>query len=71
MRQADLEAGIREYLVAVTLDTGFRNIDVYRTLEKVWKGKRGIKGMHSVFRKHLSIEGQRYAMDMCDRVIGR
>ena len=70
MRSADLEAGIREYLVAATLDTGFRNIDVYRTLEKVWKSKRGVREMHGVFRKHLNSEGHRYASDLCDRIIG-
>lgn len=66
MRMADVEAMGREYFVAETLDTGFRNIDVFRTLQKVMSTQKGVRGMESVFRKHLTSEGQAYALKFCD-----
>lgn len=56
----------KEFFVAETLDTGFRNLDVYRTLQKVTERRRGVRGMEAVFRKHLTVEGQIYAMKYCD-----
>lgn len=65
MRMADVEAMGREYFVAETLDVGFRNVDVFRTLQKVMDTRRGVRGMESVFRKHLSTEGHVFAMKFC------
>lgn len=66
MRMADVEAMGREYFVAETLDVGFRNIDVFRTLQKVMDTHRGVRGMESVFRKHLTSEGQQFAIMFCN-----
>lgn len=66
MRIADAEAMGKEYFVAETLDPGFRNVDVFRTLQKVMATRKGVRGMEGVFRKHLTVEGQLFALDFCD-----
>lgn len=66
MRIADAEAMGKEYFVAETLDAGFRNVDVFRTLQKVMATRKGVRGMESVFRKHLTVEGQLFALKFCD-----
>lgn len=60
---------LAEFFVAETLDVGFRNLDVHRTIEKVLKTGRGVKGMNWVFKSYLGTEGYTYATDFCDRVI--
>lgn len=64
LREAE-EMGI-EFFVAKTLDQGFRNVDVFRTLQKVMATRKPVRGMQSVFRKHLSVEGQIFAMNFVD-----
>lgn len=66
MRIADAEAMGREFFVSETLDQGFRNIDVFRTLQKVMATRKGVRGMESVFRQHLTVEGYNYALNFCD-----
>lgn len=58
-----------EYFVAQTLDTGFREIDVFRTLQKVMSTRRPVRGMHGVFRKNLSTGGYIYALNFIDDYI--
>lgn len=55
-----------EYFVAETLDTGFRNIDVYRTLLKVMDKRKPVRGMNKVFRSHLTVEGQVFVHKFID-----
>lgn len=66
MRMADAEAMGKEYFVSSTLDVGFRNIDVFRTLQKVMATQKGVRGMDAVFRQHLTTEGYLYATNFCD-----
>lgn len=66
MRIADAEAMGKEYFVASTLDAGFRNVDVFRILQKVMATQKGVRGMEGVFRKHLTVEGQLFALKFCD-----
>lgn len=58
-----------EALVAESLDTGFRNIDVYRTLQKVIDTGVPIKGMNQLFLRNLSMSGYLLAMEICDCAI--
>lgn len=66
MRVSEIELLGMEYFVAQTLDTGFREIDVFRTLQKVISTRRPVRGMNSVFRKNLSTSGYIYALDFID-----
>lgn len=66
MRLADAEQIGIEFFVAKTLDQGFRNVDVFRTIQKVMNTRRPVRGMQGVFRKHLSVEGYIFAMDFVD-----
>ena len=66
MRMADAEAMGMEYFVAETLDTGFRNVDVFRTLQKVMASGKGVRGMDAVFKAHLGMEGYKFATLFCD-----
>lgn len=66
MRVADAEAMGKEFFVSLTLDPGFRNVDVFRTLQKVMATRKGVKGMEAVFRQHLTTGGHIFAMEFCD-----
>ena len=55
-----------EYFVAETLDQGFRNLDVYRTLLKVIDRRRPVRGMNRVFAAHLTVEGQVFVHKFID-----
>lgn len=55
-----------EYFVAETLDIGFRNVDVYRTILKVIDRRKPVRGMQGVFRKHLTVTGQVFVNKFID-----
>lgn len=55
-----------EYFVAKTLDQGFRNVDVFRTIQKTMNTRKMVRGSHGVFRKHLTTEGYLFALDFCE-----
>lgn len=66
MKVGEAELLGMEFFVAQSLDTGFRNIDVFRTLQKVIATRKPVRGMNGVFRKYLTTSGYIYAMNFVD-----